>query len=112
MSAEKYSKARIVDRIYEDTGLNKCDIKLVFDSVFEIIKEALIGGCAVELRGFGTFTVRERKARKKARNPRTGEAVSAPAHNVATFKAGNELKQAVRPIKKSKSRTTVKRKSK
>ncbi|GMO50837.1 MAG: HU family DNA-binding protein [Termitinemataceae bacterium] len=101
MTIEKISKADIVDRIYQNTdaGLIKADIKLVVESTFDAIKDALIDGDIVELRGFGTFEIRVRKARPKARNPRTGEIVKCKAHGVAVFRAGSELKDAVWSIK-------------
>jgi nucleoid DNA-binding protein len=95
----KFSKQEIVDKIYQDTGMNKSDIKLVCNAVFDTIKDALIGGFVIELRGFGTFSVRVRNARKKARNPRTGESVEAYAHGIASFKPGSELKRSVWPLK-------------
>ena len=59
------------------------------------ISRALSEGKHIEIRGFGTFKVRERKARK-ARNPRSGAEVMVPAKLVPVFKASNELKGAVR----------------
>jgi integration host factor subunit beta len=49
----------------------------------------------IELRGFGTFEVKVRKARPKARNPKTGEAISIHSHGVVAFRSGRELKQDV-----------------
>ena len=95
MIEKKITKAEIVDAVYEKTGINRRDIKTVADLVFEAIKDALIAGTVIEFRGFGTFEVRTRKGRKKARNPRTGEAVTVTSHGIAAFRAGRELKQAV-----------------
>jgi integration host factor subunit beta len=91
----KITKAELVDRVYEKTGLNRKDIKVVADLLFESVKEALVEGAAIELRGFGTFEVRRRKGRTKARNPRTCEEVSVPEHGIAAFRPGRELKSAV-----------------
>jgi integration host factor subunit beta len=94
MAGKKFTKAEIVDLVYEKTGLNRKDIKIVVDLVFEGIKDALLNGTVAELRGFGTFEIRIRKGRQKARNPKTGEAVSVTSHGVAAFRPGRELKQA------------------
>ena len=64
------------------------------DLILENISRALCDGDKVELRGFGSFKVKERRSRK-ARNPRTGEAVEVPAKLVPYFKASNELKEQV-----------------
>ena len=61
----------------------------------EEIKAALVSGKGIELRGFGTFEVRIRKGRQKARNPKTGEIVSVGSHGIASFRPGRELKQDV-----------------
>ncbi|MDR2471122.1 MAG: integration host factor subunit beta [Treponema sp.] len=95
MTEKKITKAEIIDAVYEKTGINRKDIKTVTDLVFEAIKDALIAGTVIEFRGFGTFEVRTRKGRQKARNPRTGELVSVTSHGIAAFRAGRELKQAV-----------------
>jgi integration host factor subunit beta len=99
MTGEKFTKKEIVDVIYENTGMSKTDIKFVFDAVFNTIKDALIGGFSVELRGFGVFEVKIRKARSNARNPRTGESVLGHPHGIVDFKPGKELKQEVWPLR-------------
>ena len=65
------------------------------DCVFSSITKALKKGDAVTLVGFGTFLVRERASRK-GRNPQTGEEIMIPAMKVPAFKAGRDLKEAVR----------------
>jgi integration host factor subunit beta len=92
---KKITKAEIVDSIYEKTGTNRKEIKVIVDLTFEGIKDALSHGKIIELRGFGTFELRIRKGRQKARNPKTGEAVSVSSHGIAAFRAGKELRQAV-----------------
>ena len=70
------------------------EIEDMADTALESIAEALAGDGRVELRGFGAFSVRERKARK-GRNPRTGEAVKVAAKRVPFFKPGKELRERV-----------------
>ncbi|GHV27391.1 hypothetical protein AGMMS4952_08980 [Spirochaetia bacterium] len=92
---QKITKADIVDVIYEKTGMNRKEIRMVMDLFLESIKDALVEQRPVELRGFGTFEVRFRKARQKARNPKTGEQVSVNSHGIAAFRPGREMKQDV-----------------
>ncbi len=88
------TKADIVEHIAEETGLTKTDTALVVEGVIETLKEALITGTTVEIRGFGTFKIKQRAARR-ARNPRTGEPVDIPEKFVPTFKPSRDLKDAV-----------------
>ncbi|GAB1483905.1 HU family DNA-binding protein [Treponema sp.] len=95
MAGNKLTKADIIDSINLKTGTNRKDIHAVLDLFIDEIKAALTEGRIVELRGFGTFEIRVRKGRQKARNPKTGEPVSVGAHGVAAFRPGKELKQDV-----------------
>jgi integration host factor subunit beta len=70
------------------------DVEQAVDVVLEEIASALETGRRVELRGFGAFSIRERKARK-GRNPRTGAAVKVKAKRVPFFKPGKELRVKV-----------------
>lgn len=88
------TKADLVEAIADATGLSKKDTGVVVDRILENISRALCDGDKVELRGFGSFKVKERRSRK-ARNPRTGDAVEVPAKLVPYFKASNELKSLV-----------------
>lgn len=75
------------------------EIHSVIDEFFEELKDGLREGKAIELRGLGTFEVRVRKGKKKARNPKTGETVSAENHGVAVFRSGKDLKDSLWNIK-------------
>ncbi len=72
-------------------GLSLADIEGVTEILLDSITAHLASGGRVELRGFGTFTVRSREARE-GRNPRTGDTVSVAAKHVPHFKAGKELR--------------------
>jgi len=99
MTGSKYTKAEIIDSIYNKTGINRKEIRNMMDLLIEEIKEALIRRTVIELRGFGTFEVRIRKGRQKARNPKTGEILSVNSHGTVSFRAGRELKQDVWNLK-------------
>jgi len=88
------TKADLVEEISKDTGLSKKDTSIVVNMIIDNICKALAEGDKIELRGFGSFKVKSRKPRR-ARNPRTGEAVDVPAKLVPYFKASNELKAKV-----------------
>ena len=94
MARGKLSKAEIVENIYPLVKASKKNIHRVIDLFFDQIKSGLLGDKVIELRGLGTFEIRTRKGRK-ARNPKTGDAVVIRNHGVAHFRPGRELKQRV-----------------
>lgn len=95
MANGKLTKAEIVDNIQTKLGLDRAEVHLVVDEFFEEVKKGLIKDRVIELRGFGTFEVRTRKGRERARNPKTGEIVAVDTHGVAVFRPGKELKESV-----------------
>jgi len=74
--------------------LNLKTSELLVNTVFDSIEEALCSGDKVEIRGFGSFTIRERNGRD-ARNPKSGEVVPIPPKKAPFFKTGKELKERV-----------------
>jgi integration host factor subunit beta len=88
------TKADLVESIAQTTGLSKKDTNVVVNGILENISRALSDGDKVELRGFGSFKVKQRRSRR-ARNPRTGNPVDVPAKLIPYFKASNELKDKV-----------------
>lgn len=99
MSKEKLTKAVIIEHLHDKLNLNRNDIHEIVDAFFEEVKEGLKEEQVIELRGFGTFEVRTRKGREKARNPKTGEVVAVGTHSVAVFRPGKELKDLVWDVK-------------
>ena len=95
MSKSKLTKAVIIENLYNKISVDRDTIHTVIDCFFEEIKAGLEKDQVIELRGFGTFEVRERKGREKARNPKTGELVAVDKHGVAVFRPGKELKDQV-----------------
>ena len=95
MPSKKFTKADMIDALYEKTGMNRSEIRSAIDIFVDEMKEALIHRRVIELRGFGTFEVKVRKARPRAHNPRTGESIDIRSHGVVAFRSGRELKQAV-----------------
>ena len=88
------TKAEIVEQIYEQVGFSKKESAELVETVFDVIKDALVGGEKVKFSGFGNFIVREKNARK-GRNPQTGEEIQLEARRVLTFKPSLVLKNAL-----------------
>jgi integration host factor subunit beta len=89
------TKSELVDKLVESNGIltrkeSEAIVSLVFDSMSEALKE----GEKVEIRGFGSFTVRDREARE-ARNPKSGELVKIPSKKTPFFKTGKDLRERV-----------------
>lgn len=89
------TKSELIEKLTEENNyLNKHDAESVVNLIFNNIGDALIQGDRVEIRGFGSFSVRERDARK-ARNPKSGEIVQIPDRKTPFFKTGKELRERV-----------------
>lgn len=91
------TKKEIVKQISERIGLTQLKTKEIVQLTFDAIVDTLVEDARIELRNFGVFQVKRRKARK-ARNPRTGDKVEVPPKNVVTFKPGKEMEERVRKM--------------
>lgn len=91
------TKKEIVQEIATTTGLPQLQIKAIVQATFDAIVETLLREKRIELRNFGVFAVKRRKARK-ARNPKKKLEVMVPAKNVVTFKPGKEMIEKVRKL--------------
>lgn len=98
------TKADIVDKIANETGLTKLETKAVVDGLLLSIIESLADGKRIELRGFGVFSVKSRKPRM-ARNPRTGDPVPLEERFIPTFKVSSEFQEKVHERLRSESVT-------
>tara|TARA_A100001037_G_scaffold293028_1_gene309102 strand:+ start:876 stop:1178 length:303 start_codon:yes stop_codon:yes gene_type:complete len=88
------TKADIVNRIADATGLTKTDTATVLEGFLASVVDALKAGDHIQIRGFGTFKVVERASRT-GRNPKTGDVVRIPERPVPVFKPSQELRTAV-----------------
>src|SRR5881397_4061048 len=88
------TKADLVEEVSARTGISKNHTALIVDGLLDAVCRGLSEGRHLEIRGFGTFKVRERRARR-ARNPRSGTEVMVPAKLVPVFKPSKELKAQV-----------------
>ena len=88
------TKAELIEEVSRVSDLTKKHSEIIVDTVFKSIINALHRGDKIELRGFGSFRIRQRESRK-GRNPKTGERVDVPAKKVPYFKPGKELKELI-----------------
>jgi integration host factor subunit beta len=88
------TKSELIDAVARRTQITKSRAELVVNCVFDSMTSALERGEGIEIRGFGSFTVREYKP-YSGRNPRTGRAVPVPEKRLPFFKVGKELKELV-----------------
>tara|TARA_B110001454_G_scaffold196175_1_gene198902 strand:+ start:821 stop:1165 length:345 start_codon:yes stop_codon:yes gene_type:complete len=84
-------KSDLIDRVAIRTNLTKSQTKIVVDSFIKTITDSLSEGTDIEIRGFGSFRIRERNARI-GMNPKSGQRISIPAKKVPYFRAGKVLK--------------------
>ena len=89
------TKKDIVLKITDMTGIKQVDVKKIVQKTIDVIVESLIRSEKVELRNFGVFKIKQRKARF-GRNPRTGASVPVPPRKVVVFKPGLEMKQKIK----------------
>ena len=88
------TKAELVEKVASTIKLSQKETEVIVGIILQSITESLSAGDKVELRGFGSFRIRERKPRI-GRNPKSGELVEVPAKKVPFFKAGKELRERV-----------------
>jgi DNA-binding protein HU-beta/integration host factor subunit beta len=88
------TKKDLVEKIAEHTGLTQVETKIVVESFLDSVAKALQNGNNIEIRGFGRFKVKQKKART-ARNPRTNEYIEVDAGYKPIFEASKELRKRV-----------------
>jgi len=88
------TKSDLIERLAVKAELTRPRAEELIDSILNDVTEALKKGEKVNISGFGTFTVSNRKART-GRNPKTGEPIEIPASRSAKFKPGKTLKEAL-----------------
>ena len=86
------TKQQLIEAVSAETNLSRRDVDTVVEAFLNLIAKQLEGNERVDLRGFGSFIVKDKKARQ-GRNPRTGEAIQIAAKRDAAFKPGKELTQ-------------------
>jgi len=84
------TKAEIVNKISHETGIEKSTVLKTVEAVMETIKDSLVDGENVYLRGFGSFIIKKR-AEKTARNISKNTTLIIPAHNIPSFKPSKDF---------------------
>ena len=93
------TKKDLALQVAKDLVCKKSMASKMVDSIFKAMRENLISGNRIEIRGFGVFQVKDTKPKPAARNPRTGEIIYVPARRKTHFKPGKLLKEALhKPI--------------
>jgi integration host factor subunit beta len=90
------TKAELVEEVTQLGDLTRRDGEVIVDTIFDAVIGALKAGDKIEIRGFGSFRIRQRKPRI-GRNPKTGAKVDVPAKRVPYFKPSKELRDLVNP---------------
>jgi integration host factor subunit beta len=89
------TKRELIEKLADQIkDLSLKDAEIIVNTVFDTMTEALAAGDRIEIRGFGSFQVKERRSRE-GRNPRTGDKVEVDSKRVPFFKVGKELKERV-----------------
>ena len=97
------TKAELVDQVARTTQLTKKHAEIMVNTVFDSIVDSLKEGEKIELRGFGSFRIRQRGSRT-GRNPKTGARVDVPSKSIPYFKPGKELRELLNGDDESGSR--------
>jgi nucleoid DNA-binding protein len=97
------TKKDLALKVSEVTGFKKNMSAKMVDALFAAMRDTLITGNRIEIRGFGVFEVKDTKPKPAARNPRTGQIIYVPARRKTHFKPGKLLKEELhKPLKKKK----------
>jgi integration host factor subunit beta len=88
------NRSRLVERVSKECGLSEAQAETIVDIIYDSIAETLREGGRVEIRGFGSFVVREYPGRQ-GRNPKTGERIEVPPKKLPFFKVGKEMRERV-----------------
>ena len=88
------TKADLIDEVSRVAELTRKDSETIVESIFDSVVRSLRAGDKIEIRGFGSFRTRQRKARV-GRNPKTGDRVEVPPKKIPYFKPSKELKDLV-----------------
>ena len=94
MAIYSVTKSELIEMVAQRTGMTKGRAEMVVSTIFDSMTDALASGDGIEIRGFGSFTVRQYKA-YEGRNPRTGDVVHVPPKKLPFFKVGKDLRERV-----------------
>ncbi|MDY0061033.1 MAG: HU family DNA-binding protein [Myxococcota bacterium] len=88
------NKSKLIELVAEQSEISKKNAEQAVNVIFTTLKDALIEGERIEIRGFGSFITKEYRA-YTGRNPRTGRAIHVPAKRLPFFKVGKDLRERI-----------------
>lgn len=88
------NKSELIEKLAERTGLNIIQAEEVVNLIYKKMKDTMVNGGRIEIRGFGSFVVKEYQS-YQGRNPKTGDKISVPPKKLPFFKVGKELKERI-----------------
>lgn len=91
------TKADMIAEIAKRTGFNKDEIRIIIEEWMLLIKESLIQGFSIQLRGFGTF-FKKKRADKPARNISEGTTIVIPAHEIPAYKPSKSFVNDIKNV--------------
>ena len=91
------NKSELIERLAERTGLNVVQAEEIVNLIYKKMRDTMVSGGRIEIRGFGSFVVKEYDA-YQGRNPKTGDKISVPPKKLPFFKVGKELKERIDKI--------------
>ena len=95
------NKSELIEKLAERSGLNVIQAEEIVNLIYNKMRDTLVSGGRIEIRGFGSFVVKEYEA-YQGRNPKTGEKISVPPKKLPFFKVGKELKDRIDKYEDSK----------
>ena len=91
------NKSELIEKLADKTGLNVIQAEEVVNLIYKKMRDTLVGGGRIEIRGFGSFVVKEYDS-YQGRNPKTGQRIDVPKKKLPFFKVGKELKERIDKI--------------
>lgn len=88
------NKSELIERLAEKSGLNSMQAEEIVNLIYKRMKDTMVSGGRIEIRGFGSFVVKEYQS-YQGRNPKTGEKIPVPPKKLPFFKVGKELKERI-----------------
>ena len=88
------NKSELIERLAERSGLNSMQAEEIVNLIYKRMKDTMVNGGRIEIRGFGSFVVKEYQS-YQGRNPKTGEKIPVPPKKLPFFKVGKELKERI-----------------
>ena len=88
------NKSELIERLAQRSGLNVIQAEEIVNLIYKKMRDTMMNGGRIEIRGFGSFVVKEYQA-YQGRNPKTGEKISVPPKKLPFFKVGKELKERI-----------------